>query len=115
MAIEFESKVVGGINARIREKNNNAEIGYGIARPHWSRGLVTEAASAFIGWLFDRYGLAKVYAIADPRNTASWRVMEKLGMTREGVMRGNFKGEGERIDEVYYGLLREEWVNRSRG
>ena len=35
--------------------------------------------------------------------------MEKLGMTREAVMRSHRKGRGERVDDVYYGVLREEW------
>ena len=46
-----------------------------------------EAGRAVMDWGFERYGLHKVWAQADLRNRRSWRVMEKLGMTREGVLR----------------------------
>jgi RimJ/RimL family protein N-acetyltransferase len=108
-AIEFDSRVVGGINLRIRQPHETAELGYSIAVPHWGKGLVPEAARAVVDWGFEEYGLAKVYATADLRNVRSHRVMEKLGMVREGVLRSHAKVRGERRDEVVYGLLREEW------
>ena len=43
------------------------------------------------------------------RNIASVRVLEKPGMTREGLLRKHLIRRGERVDRVYYGLLREEW------
>ena len=64
-------------------------------------------------WGFTKCGLAKVYAWADARNKRSQRVMEKLGMTHEGILRSHRKGMDERIDEVYYGILREEWEEHS--
>jgi len=72
-----------------------------------------EAAKAVIQWGFGERGLAKIWAKADPRNRRSWRVMEKLGMTREGLLRGHLKVRGERVDDVYYGILREEWESQS--
>ena len=67
-----------------------------------------EAARAVVDWGFRKRGLAKVYAYADERNAPSLRVMEKLGMTREGMLRSHRTFRDERIDDVYYGLLREE-------
>ena len=108
-AIVLNSVVVGGINLRIDETHQSAELGYALARVHWGKGLIPETARAVIDWAFREYGLAKIYATADPRNRRSTRVMEKLGMTQEGVLRSHRKGRGERRDEVYYGILREEW------
>ena len=108
-AIVLDSKVIGGINLRIGETDEIASLGYSIAQPHWGKGLVPEAAQAVIDWGFKQYGLTKIYATADLRNKRSHRVMEKLGMAREGVLRSHRKGREERVDEVYYGLLREEW------
>lgn len=113
-AIMLDSTVIGGINLRIRPADEIAGLGYGIARTHWGKGLVPEAALAVIGWGFKQYGLTKIYATADPRNKRSHRVMEKLGMTREGVLRSHRKGREARVDEVYYGLLREEWEELKR-
>ena len=84
-------------------------MGYVLGRPQWGRGLMPEAARAVMDWGFERYGLHKIRAQADLRNRRSWRVMEKLGMTREGVLRGNGKLRDEHVDEVYYGILRDEW------
>ncbi len=57
--------------------------------------------------------VVKVLAAADVRNNRSQRVMERLGVMREGVLRSHITQRGERIDGVYYGILRQEW-ERSR-
>jgi ribosomal-protein-alanine N-acetyltransferase len=55
----------------------------------------------------------RVYATADARNIASRRVMEKLGMRLEATLRMHrLDARGELLDEVWYGLLREEWLER---
>ena len=108
-AIVLEHHVVGGMGLPINESHQTAELGYGLARPHWGQGLVPEAAHAVIAWGFERYALHKVFAFADTRNLRSCRVLEKLGMTREGVLRGHSKMRSEHIDDAYYGILRTEW------
>ena len=109
-AIVLGGKGVGSIGFRVDQKNEIASVGYRIAREHWGKGLMPEAAKAVIGWAFREYGLAKVYTWTDSTNTQSQRVMEKLGMTREGVLRSHGKGRDGRVDQVHYGILREEWV-----
>ena len=111
-AIVLDGTVVGAINLRIDAEKETASLGYGLAREHWGRGLMLEAARAVVGWGFEERGLAKVYSTADLRNKRSWRVVEKLGMTREGLMRSHRVFQGERTDEVYYGILRDEWQGR---
>lgn len=54
-------------------------------------------------------------AMADVDNTASQRVMEKVGMRKEGVLRQNRVERGEVIDEAWYGILRDEWLERTEG
>ena len=112
-AIVFEHHVVGGIGLRIDKSHDTAELGYALARPCWGKGLMPEAARAVITWGFERYALHKVYAFADTRNRRSWHVMEKLGMPREGVLRGHHKFRDEHIDDAYYGILRAEWCTQS--
>ena len=108
-AMELEGHVVGGLGLRIHERDKRAELGYALGKQHWGKGLTPEAARTVIDWGFERYGLHKVYARADLRNSRSWRVMDKLGMVREGVLRGHEKPRDEYVDDVYYGVLREEW------
>ena len=114
-AMVLEGRVVGGINLRISLEHRLAELGYSLARAQWNRGYVTEAASAVVDAAFETYPeLNRVRAMADARNTASQRVMEKLGMSREGVLRQNRVERGEAIDEAWYGILRAEWESRAR-
>lgn len=108
-AITLRGRVIGDINARIEHEHARAEIGYGIAPSWWGRHYTTEAARAFVGWLFGSYPIAKVLARADAENTASWRVMERLGMKREALHHSHRILRGARRDEVVYGVLRENW------
>ena len=109
-AIVCDGVVIGGINLRLDVENHACELGYSVARKHWGQGLATEAARAVIDAAFQAdKTLHKVRAMADVRNGASQRVMAKVGMTREGVLRQNRLVRGEYIDEVWYGLLRGEW------
>jgi RimJ/RimL family protein N-acetyltransferase len=108
-AIVLDGKVVGGINLKVDKGHELAELGYSIAREHWGQGLATEAGRAVIGWGFPACDLQKIFARADANNRGSWRVMEKLCMTREGLLREHRLVRGERGDEVIYGLLRREW------
>jgi RimJ/RimL family protein N-acetyltransferase len=84
-------------------------MGYGVGRAHWGKGYATEAAAAVANWLFANTDIERLAATADTRNAGSWRVMEKLGMTREGVLRGDRVIRGERADTVVYAILRHEW------
>jgi RimJ/RimL family protein N-acetyltransferase len=111
-AIVLDDTVVGGIGLDIDSRHDTGELHYGLGRAHWGRGIMPEAAGAVADWGFGERGLAKVSAHADLRNRRSWRVMEKFGMSREGVRRSQGKDvrpDHPRTDYVYYGLLREEW------
>ena len=108
-AIVLEARVVGLIVLDVDTKHRRAELGYEVARDVWGQGLATEAAIAVCDWGFHEYGLAKVHAGADPRNERSLRVMEKLGMRREGIHRSHDVERGERVDAACYAVLRDEW------
>ncbi len=112
-AIVLDTRVVGGIHLEINITDQVADLGYGIATTNWGKGLATEAATAVLDWAFIHYDLQKICARADLHNRRSIRVMEKLGMKREGVLRSHRKGRTQRIDVVYYGILRTEWEKRA--
>ncbi len=111
-AIVHEGRVSGGINFT-RESGHGdehtAEMGYSLARPLWGRGLMTEAATAVIAYGFESLELVRIHAYADVRNEASWRVMEKLGMKREGLLRSHRMVRDQHVDDVLYAILPEEW------
>jgi RimJ/RimL family protein N-acetyltransferase len=112
-AITHAGAVIGGINVRFHFDHHVGEMGYSIARSSWGQGLATEAARAVMEVAFTAYAsLNRLRAMADARNIGSLRVMEKLGMVREGVLRQNRLVRGEFIDEVWCGVLRTEWEAR---
>ncbi len=111
-AIVLDGAGVGGIILTVDSKHERGEIDYALAKSHWGRGLMTEAGAAVVDWGFAERGLHRISSQADIRNRRSWRVMEKLGMRREGVARSRRKDPRPgcpRIDMVFYSLLREEW------
>lgn len=87
----------------------SASLGYCYDDAAWGRGCATEAARALLDWAFDTLELNRVQAEADTRNTASARVLEKLGFLREGTLREDCVVNGDVSDSWVYGLLRREW------
>lgn len=71
----------------LRPDGVRAEIGYVLSRRHWGRGLIAEAGRAVIAEAFREPSLHRVWAVCDVDNLRSARVLEKLGMEREGVLR----------------------------
>lgn len=109
-AVTLDGSVIGGVNLRFAFERCAVEMGYSVARSQWNQGICTEAARAVVDAAFATHlDLIRLFARADVENVGSHRVMEKLGMTREGVLRKNRVERGEVIDEVYYSLLRDEW------
>ncbi len=66
-------------------KNGDVEIGYSFAKARWGQGYATEAARAMLRYGFETLGFDEIIALAMPPNLASQRVMQKLGMTHEGI------------------------------
>jgi ribosomal-protein-alanine N-acetyltransferase len=87
------------------EANRTAEIGYAIARAHWNRGFATRATRLAVDYGFHTLGLQRIEALVFPFNTASIRVLEKLGFQREGPLRSYRIVNNTRRDFVLYSLL----------
>ncbi|MEU4219667.1 GNAT family protein [Actinoplanes sp. NPDC026623] len=109
-AVELASRGthIGDVGVNLNDNLRQAEIGYTIAPEHQGHGYATEAVRAVLDHLFRR-GLHKVSAECDARNVASARVLERLGFTREGLLRGHTWIKGEWTDDLIYGLLEEDY------
>lgn len=74
--------------------------------PHWGQGFATEAARAVVRHGFETLGLNRIYAHHMTRNLSSGRVLERIGMRREGLLRQRVLKWGRFEDVVIYAVLR---------
>jgi RimJ/RimL family protein N-acetyltransferase len=70
----------------LRFGGHDVNLGYVLAKAYWGQGIMSEALQALVGWAQAENGIAKVWATCDVENLASARVMEKVGMKREGIL-----------------------------
>jgi [ribosomal protein S5]-alanine N-acetyltransferase len=71
----------------IRLEDFKAELGYGLGKAFWGKGYTTEAARTVVDWALAQPSIYRVWAVCDVDNIGSRRVMEKIGMQREGILR----------------------------
>jgi RimJ/RimL family protein N-acetyltransferase len=91
------------------ELHKTGEIGFMFLPAYQGRGYATEAARRLIAFGFEAMGFHRVIGRAEARNTASVRVLEKLGMRREAHLVENEWVKGEWQSEVVYAMLEHEW------
>lgn len=108
------NKMIGTIDLRIIKEDQIAELGYTLNKEFWGKGYMNEAATALLKLAFETLKLEKVFAMHDLKNPASANVMTRLGMQREGVLRSHYIHKGNRVDMAYYGILKEEYVQRKQ-
>ena len=101
------STMLGGIGLDRQSDvyRHSAELGYWLGRQHWGRGVATAAVEGICRYGFETVGLKRIYACVFEPNTASTRVLEKVGFRLEGVHRKAVWKDGELLDELMYGLL----------
>ena len=99
---------VGGVNVRWPH-GGVAELGYSVDPRYWGNGYAPEAAARLIRWAFRVKGAHRVQATCWVKNRRSQRVMGKVGLKREGLLRGYLKREGIVRDEYIYGLTLAEY------
>lgn len=108
-----EPTLVGAVGLEINDEDDRAELGYWVAEDYWGRGIATEASKKMLNFGFDMLRLNKVVAFHMARNPASGRVLEKLGMRKEGFFQQHVKKWGQFEDVVAYGILQSDPI-RSR-
>ncbi|MET0211160.1 MAG: GNAT family protein [Burkholderiaceae bacterium] len=104
-----DGRMIGEVGMYIGGAQSSGDIGWSIHPDFQGHGYATEAARALLDYAFGTRGLHRVTANGDARNGASTRVMERLGMRREGFFLQSRLADGAWQDEVRYALLREEW------
>lgn len=105
VTLEADGTLIGTVGLALAMEDCRGELGYWIGLPWWNRGFATEASRAVVDFGFGSLGLHRIMARHLARNPSSGRVMEKLGMTREGILRDHVLKWGEFEDLVVYAVL----------
>ncbi len=106
--------LIGTVSLSVDAGNHQGEIGFILHPDVQGRGYATEAARALLRVAFERYRLHRVCARLEPRNEASARVLERVGMRREALLVENEWVKGEWQSEAIYALLAREWESSQR-
>ncbi|MCX6395042.1 MAG: GNAT family protein [Propionibacteriales bacterium] len=126
ITVERDGQVIGDLMLRRedlyaqgevkdRAVRASAEIGWSLDPAEGGQGYATEAAAELVRIAFDELGLHRVTALCFADNEPSWRLMERLGMRREGhYVRDSLHRDRGWVDGLAYALLAEEWAARPR-
>lgn len=112
-----DGTLIGNLYLSGADEFGTREIGYVFARACWHKGYSTEAARRLMAYAFERLATRRIIALCDTRNAASFALMERLGMRREGEFKKNvgFKTDahGNTIwtDSYQYAILKDEFEN----
>lgn len=92
----------------IKPEDFRAVMGFDLLKEHWGNGYMTEAGKALIDYAFSEMGLNRIQASADADNKRSLAAIERMGFTREGIMRQKDFYKGAFHDDIVYSVLRNE-------
>lgn len=103
-------RVVGAVGASIGVLNfDEADVGYWVASSHEGHGIAAEAARHLVVWLFEERDMHRITIRAAVGNVRSVQLAERLGFTREAVLRESLLLDGVHVDAIQFSLLAGEW------
>ena len=115
IVVKGTDTVIGSVDFNHRHEDDVLEIGYTLHPDYWGRGYVPEAPRALIDLAFKELDLHKIELTCFGYNVQSQRVAEKLGFALEARIRDRKNAQGNRCDELRYGLLKSEWEIKKDG
>ena len=112
ITVKGSDHIIGSCDFNHRHEDDVFEIGYMLHPDYWGKGIMSEAVGALIEVGFTLLNLHKVEIVCYGSNKQSQRVAEKLGFTLEARIRDRKDTQGNRCDDLAYGLLKSEWEER---
>ena len=110
LVVEHAGQVIGDVALWCADDTGQrGEMGWAFRPDVTGHGFATEAVRALVDVALGHYGMQRVFAQLDARNTPSATLCERVGMSQEAHLRRDWWGKGEWSDTLVYGLLREEW------
>ncbi|MZQ81315.1 GNAT family N-acetyltransferase [Paenibacillus sp. 5J-6] len=92
----------------LNEVHHRAEIGYALSRKYWNQGLITDVVRTILNFGFNELDLNRIEARCIAENVGSERVMQKVGMHYEGLIREQMFVKGRYVDLKLYGILKSD-------
>ena len=112
--LKQSNNLIGSCGIHITSINNmEGSIGYCYDKQYWGNGYAYEAAKAILNFGFTKLGLHRIFATCHPDNIGSARVMEKIGMQKEGRLREHKFQRGNWRDSFIYSILDYEYNDNS--
>ena len=109
-AIEVAGEAVGGVGIvpLTDVERLSAEVGYWLGEDYWGRGITSEAVALLVDYVFRETEIIRLFASVYEYNSASMKVLEKVGFTRQAILRDAAIKNGRVIDMYYYDLIKRE-------
>lgn len=116
LAVEVAGRYLGEVGVSLASRvHRQCEVGYVFLPESSGHGYATEATEAMVDVAFQVLGAHRVVGRLDERNSASGKLLERLGMRREAHFRENEWVKGEWTDEAVYAVTEDEWRVRPSG
>ncbi|WP_172840574.1 GNAT family N-acetyltransferase [Virgibacillus phasianinus] len=107
-------KVIGSCGfLNMHSKHHRAEVGYGLGKDYWGKGIASEALAAVVAYGYQQLQLERIEALIEPANLSSQKLVEKHGFTREGLLR-HYEYTRGKFDDLYiYSIIRHEHFSKA--
>ena len=103
-------KIIGYCGYQAFDESNIAgEVSFCLAREYWGQGIMTDAVRAIVSFGFEKIELNRVEAKSMPENTGSFRVLEKTGFQKEGLIRQGLLKNDVFYDLCLYSILKSDY------
>lgn len=120
IALKEGGKVIGNLYLS-KQDFDTYEVGFVFNKRFQGQGYASESARTLIEYAFNKYEARRIIAMCNPENEKSWRLIERLGLRREGHLKRNIffktdgKGQPVWVDTYLYGILFDEWRMKTGG
>ncbi|MEA5602613.1 GNAT family N-acetyltransferase [Nostoc sp. UHCC 0252] len=110
VVLKEENRLIGNCGIRVNDPEmREANIGYELNTQYWGQGYATEAAQAILKFGFEELGMHRIWSWCVAENVASVKVLEKIGMRREGHLLEKELIKERWYDNFLYAILEREW------
>lgn len=109
VVLKETNALIGLMSIGINNNFQRGELGYWIGRPFWGKGYGTEAAGKILELGFTEFKLNKIFAQAFATNPGSYRIMEKIGLKQEGILKEHVYRFNQFHDLIVYGMTARDF------